>query len=93
MISRSLGHRAPLLWLVLPMLAGLVAARNLDLPVCRGCWRSAPGRAAGDRGGPPESPRCYPALLAAMFLAGAASYAIHRPTIPPGPRCRRARRA
>ena len=34
MTSRSLGHRAPLLWLVLPLMAGLAAGKAGDfLPV------------------------------------------------------------
>jgi hypothetical protein len=32
MTRRSLGHRAPLLWLVLPMLAGLSIGQNTALP-------------------------------------------------------------
>ncbi|HEY0944843.1 MAG TPA: ComEC/Rec2 family competence protein [Opitutaceae bacterium] len=57
MISRSLGHRAPLLWLLLPFMAGLAAGRlagsPLPLPwllggalisvVAAACWRNTGG--------------------------------------------------
>ncbi len=82
MTPRSLGHRAPLLWIVLPMIAGLAAARAIDfapLPWLLGgaaftvaaallaTWRATRGFA--------------PLFLTAMFLAGAATYALHRPRI------------
>ncbi len=82
MPRRSLGHRAPLLWLVLPLLAGLALGRAGEfLPVgwlLGGAatlaalalvivWRSWPGWA--------------PALCGAMILAGMASYALQRPRI------------
>lgn len=82
MISRSLGHRAPLLWLVMPLMAGLTAGKTLPLPppswllggallaagfALLAAWRIRRGFA--------------PALVVAMVLAGAASYALHRPRI------------
>jgi competence protein ComEC len=79
MTSRSLGHRAPLLWLVLPLIAGLTIGRLGDfapvgaqLAAALGCaiaavvtsWRGSRGWA--------------PAILATMLLAGSASYSLHR---------------
>lgn len=83
MSSRSLGHRAPLLWLVLPMIAGLVAARAIELsallPWLLGGSLAAAALAlvAAWR----EWRVFAPALAGSMILAGAASYAIHRPRI------------
>jgi competence protein ComEC len=83
MPSRSLGHRAPLLWLVLPLLAGLATGKVTALaPVpwllagallaslfaAFASWRSAPWWG--------------PALALAMFLAGHATYAITRARLP-----------
>jgi len=79
MTSRSLGHRAPLLWLVLPLMAGL-ATGKLGLP--GGTWlhlgialvAAAVALIAVGRG----SRIWAAALLTSMFFAGAASYALHR---------------
>ncbi len=83
MPSRSFGHRAPLLWLVLPLLAGLATGKVTALaPVpwllagallaallaAFASWRSAPWWG--------------PALALAMFLAGHATYAITRSRLP-----------
>jgi len=80
MTSRSLGHRAPLLWLVLPLMGGLAAGRvGVMAPVpwllagaglaatlaIVAVWRS--GRTGW-----------VVALAMALFLAGAASYTLHR---------------
>ena len=83
MNSRSLGHRAPLLWLVLPLIAGLVAGRLgsfLPLGWLLGIAALAATTAiiAGWRG----SRLWAPAIVTAMFLAGAASYALHRVRLP-----------
>lgn len=82
MSSRSLGHRAPLLRIVVPMTAGLTAGMIADLnlalwPLVGAAmfvsiavvlhWR-APRRS-------------MVALSASMFFAGAASYALNRPRI------------
>ncbi|HVU24016.1 MAG TPA: ComEC/Rec2 family competence protein [Opitutus sp.] len=82
MTSRSLGHRAPLLWIVLPLMAGLVTGRLREFgPVP---WLLA-GAAATAGIALVASWRGWrlfaPAIVAAMFLAGAASYALHRPRI------------
>jgi competence protein ComEC len=79
MTSRSLGHRAPLLWLVLPLMAGLAAGKAGD-------WAPVPWLLAGALGAAVvavaaswRAPRWWaPALAGAMFLAGSASYALHR---------------
>jgi competence protein ComEC len=83
MTSRSLGHRAPLLWLVLPFMAGLALGRagmpgpvGLHLAIAvagvllatLACWR-APSLWA-------------PAIAAAMLFAGTASYTLHRARMP-----------
>jgi competence protein ComEC len=82
-VNRTLGHRAPLLWLVLPFLAGLGAGRagaTAPVPWLLGgallgagvaawaAWRQLRGWA-----GP---------LLLAMFLAGDASHALHQRHLP-----------
>ena len=83
MTSRSLGHRAPLLWLVLPLMAGLAAGRAGD-------WAPVPWLLAGALGAAVlavvaswRAPRWWAAALAvAMFLAGSAGYALHRARLP-----------
>ena len=79
MTSRSLGHRAPLLWLVLPFMAGLALGKMGEFAPVAGwlgaaliaalaaVWTS--GRAAG---------WWAPTLGVAMFFAGNASYALQR---------------
>mgnify|MGYP000854430042 CR=1 FL=1 len=82
MSSRSLGHRAPLLWLVVPLMAGLsLGHAGLMLPVG---WSLALAVAAvsvawifRERGGV----RWHGAIVFAMLCAGLASYALHRPRI------------
>jgi competence protein ComEC len=79
MTSRSLGHRAPLLWIVLPFAGGLAAGKSgLPVPVS---WLLA-GAAVAAIGALVASRRpanlWAPAIVVAMFLAGAASYALHR---------------
>jgi competence protein ComEC len=82
MTSRSLGHRAPLLWLLLPYMAGLAIGKAGDfLPVS---WLLALALVAvliagaalimGGR----RAALWGPALISAMVVAGAASYALHR---------------
>jgi competence protein ComEC len=77
--SRSLGHRAPLLWLGAPFLAGLVAAKTTGLEasgwLLAGAFTGAIGAvAAAWRGGRQWST----AIVVAMVLSGAASYPLHR---------------
>lgn len=83
MFSRSLGHRAPLLWLVLPGMAGLIAAHaGWNCPVWPGLAAAAGGAsvavfAAGRR------PRLWATgLVTALFFAGAVHYQIQRARLP-----------
>ena len=83
MDGRSLGYRAPLLWLVAPFMIGLVLGRSstwappivqllvalvLAAFACIATWRVRRGWA--------------PALVAALVLAGSASYPLHRSRLP-----------
>jgi len=82
MTSRSLGHRAPLLWLVLPMFAGLALgqAREIAPPLwLLGGALAATAVALAATG----RPRVWAAAIGlAMVLAGAAGYALHRARLP-----------
>lgn len=82
MTSRSLGHRAPLLWIVLPMIAGLAAARVQTFAPSWGLLGGA-CVAAGFTfyTSKRNSVGARAWLCLAMFLAGAASYALHRPRL------------
>ena len=77
--SRSLGHRAPLLWLVLPLIAGIVAGRYG--PHLRPAWLLAGATMAAVLAilAAWRAPRrwAWP-LCAALLLAGDASYTLHR---------------
>lgn len=77
--SRSLGHRAPLLWLALPMMGGLalghVGARLPPL-ILLGVALLAAGAAVV--GAWRWHWSCRPALVVSMVLAGNASYHLHR---------------
>ncbi|HWA09000.1 MAG TPA: ComEC/Rec2 family competence protein [Opitutaceae bacterium] len=82
MTSRSLGHRAPLLWLVLPEAAGLAAGRvTAPVPVpwlLAGAVMFALLAVAAAR----RRPFAWAmALAGALALAGWASYALHRPRL------------
>lgn len=82
MTSRSLGHRAPLLWIVAPLMAGLVIGKA-GLPLAS-AWllAGAAGLAATAIVCAWRAPRGMRAALAgSMVLAGAATYALHRPRI------------
>jgi hypothetical protein len=78
MSSRSLGHRAPLLWLVGPLMAGLAAGKAKDFaPVV---WLLAGALAAATAAlffAWRESRWWAAAIGVTMFLA-AASYTLHR---------------
>ncbi len=83
MTSRSLGHRAPLLWVVLPFIgglaagkAGLAAAPLVLLAIAAPAIGVALWSAA-------RAPRLWaPAMIVSMFLAGAAAYGLHRVRLP-----------
>jgi len=83
MEGRSLGYRAPLLWLALPLIAGLAAGRASGITAALPLLGLAALAAGGALAGACRFPRCWaPALLAAMFLAGMAGYALHRARLP-----------
>ena len=81
MTNRSLGHLAPLLWLVSPMLAGLAVGQSIEaapVPLLMGALA-----AAGIALGQSARPRIWAgALVLALTLAGMASYALHRARLP-----------
>ena len=80
MTSRSLGHRAPLLWLALPMMAGLAMGKatavGAAIPWLLGGALVAATAASFARRRAPGG--WAPMLCAAMILAGMVSYALHR---------------
>jgi competence protein ComEC len=80
MTSRSLGHRAPLLWLALPMMAGLAMGKatavGAAIPWLLGGALVVAAAAGFARRRAPGG--WAPMLCAAMILAGMASYALHR---------------
>lgn len=83
MPQRSLGHRAPLLWIVLPFIAGLAAAKPAELVAAGWLLGTAAVAAGGALWAARRADRFWaPALVAAMFCAGAASYALHRGRLP-----------
>ncbi len=80
MTSRTLGHRAPLLWVLLPLMTGLVAGKLQWLPLppvwLGGFALLAIGGALGWR-------RAWgPGILLGVFLSGAALYEIRRDRLP-----------
>ena len=82
-MHRSLGHRAPLLWLVLPFAAGLAMAKVTALQCI--AWPLAGALVAALVATLTCSSatwRWATALVAAMALAGVASYAMHRARLP-----------
>ena len=83
MTSRCLGHRAPLLWLVLPLIAGLAAGKLGWIAPPGWQLAAAFGAAAIAVLASWRFPRGWaPALVVALFLAGGASYALQRARLP-----------
>ena len=83
MTSRSLGHRAPLLWIVLPFIAGLVAGKSGLPGTTTWLLGAALTAAVAALVFVTRAPRLWaPAIVTAMFFAGAASYALHRARLP-----------
>jgi competence protein ComEC len=82
-VNRTLGHRAPLLWIVLPFLTGLAAGRaGLPAPV-PGLLGCALVLAALALWGAREDHRGWGLMLAAaMFLSGDVSHALHQRHLP-----------
>ena len=79
MTSRSLGHRAPLLWLVLPLIAGITAGRYG--PPAKPHWLLGGALVAALLSGLAawRAPRVWAlALAVALVLAGEASYTLRR---------------
>jgi competence protein ComEC len=80
MTRRSLGHRAPLLWVLLPLMGGLVAGKLQWLPLSPVWWAGAAlaaiGLALGWR-------RAWaPGVVLGVFLSGAALYEVRRDRLP-----------
>src|SRR5882757_3468724 len=83
MTSRSLGHRAPLLWLVLPLMAGLAAAKAGIAPSVPWLLVGAFGAATAGVFAAWRAPRGWAAPVSiALLLAGNASYTLHRARLP-----------
>jgi competence protein ComEC len=83
MTSRNLGHRAPLLWIALPFMTGL-AVGKLSATAATGWWCGGALVAAGlGLYAAWQAPRWWgPAVCTALFLAGTASYVLHRARLP-----------
>ena len=80
MTSRSLGHRAPLLWVLLPLMAGLAAGKLQWLPLSPAWWAGAALIAVGVAFGWRRA--WAPGLVAGVFLSGAALYELRRDRLP-----------
>lgn len=79
----SLGHRAPLLWLVLPFIGGLCAGRAADLDSTAGVLAVGAAAAGAACWAAWRAPRFWPAaIVVALGCAGAASGALHRARLP-----------
>ena len=75
MSSRSLGHRAPLLWLVAPYLAGLAAGRlGAGAPPAAVLASALAAALLAVASAWRQSRLWAPALIAALFLAGWATF-------------------
>jgi competence protein ComEC len=83
MSSRTLGHRAPLLWLVIPLMAGLAAGKVGELAPAPWLLGGAVLAAIGAIVAAWRASRWWaPAVCSAMLLAGTASYPLHRARLP-----------
>jgi competence protein ComEC len=83
MANRSLGHRAPLLWLVLPFAAGLIWAKCAPAPgVMAGLAAAAAAGAIALWSAGRRRLLWAISLAFALGLAGAASYTLHRARLP-----------
>lgn len=79
MTSRNLGHRAPLLWLALPLMGGLAAGKNIAWPSAGWLLGIALLAAMAAGFAAWRAPKRWSYWLGlALFLAGDASYALHR---------------
>ena len=83
MTSRSLGHRAPLLWIVLPFIGGMVTGKSLLAGSAGWLLGAALLSAVAAVASVTRAPRLWaPAIVAAMLFAGAASYGLNRARLP-----------
>jgi len=83
MTPRSLGHRAPLLWLALPLMAGLAGGKTGALAPAGWLLAGAFIAALAAWWASWRADRWWaPAICVALFLAGAASYALNRARLP-----------
>lgn len=82
MNARSLGHRAPLLWIVLPIMTGLTLGRLCDQ---QSVWPWLVGAgvfiAVAATTNSRHSTLALGCLVTAMLFAGIANYALHNPRI------------
>jgi competence protein ComEC len=79
MTSRSLGHRAPLLWIVLPLTAGLAVGKAFEIASAGWPLGIALVAAAGAAVASWTGRRGWAAaMVVAMTCAGIASHALHR---------------
>jgi competence protein ComEC len=82
MIDRSLGHRAPLLWLVIPLMAGLGTGKATDASLAWPWLLGAAVFAVVAAIAAWHRPAWFaPAVVLAMAAAGVASFALHRPRL------------
>lgn len=83
MMARSLGHRAPLLWIALPFIGGLAAGKGGVTPPPGWLLAAALALAGAALWAAGRSPRLWRAsLVAGMALAGTAAYGLHRARLP-----------
>ncbi|HEX2852036.1 MAG TPA: ComEC/Rec2 family competence protein [Opitutaceae bacterium] len=83
MTTRSLGHRAPLLWLALPLMAGIAAGKTGTLAPVGWLLGGAAVLAAAGIYAAWRAPRWWALPLSvALFLTGNASYGLHRARLP-----------
>ena len=80
MTSRSLGHRAPLLWVLLPLMTGLILGKLDWLPLTPTWWAGAGVVLAGIALGVRKA--WAPCLVLGVVLSGAALYEIQRARLP-----------
>lgn len=79
MDSRSLGHRAPLLWVVVPLLAGIAAGAPLvAVPLVAQLGTAAAAAIAALALAGRHDRAWTAALCTAAFCAGTAAYTLHR---------------
>ena len=84
MATSSLGHRAPLLWLVLPMAAGLALAKSghINLPLATTLWIALLGSVGACVFCGKASRLWSPLLCLSLLFVGISSYTLHR-SVPP----------